>query len=319
MAAAAMLETKQLKIFKTIVEVGSFTRAGARLNLSQPAISQHIRALEEHLGVPVLLRVGKRARPTPAGEVLLHCAEQVLDKIEDAERLLAEQGVGGGGVIRIGGGDAVCQHLLPPVMKEFLAQFPRVHLHLSSSHGNATVARVLGGELDLGLVTLPVETDRIRVTEVGRDELVAIVRPDHAWAERRRVQASDFVDEPLVLYNRESRLTDVLLRFLLEEGVFPRVTTEVDQVVVVKELVRLGVGVAVLPAWAVRSEVESGMLRALPVGAQGLTRSWCLAALDNGAQPAALKAIVRLCVDQLPRLLTGLIAALDVVGALAAT
>ena len=319
MAAAAMLETKQLKIFKTIVEVGSFTRAGARLNLSQPAISQHIRALEEHLGVPVLLRVGKRARPTPAGEVLLHCAEQVLDKIEDAERLLAEQGVGGGGIVRIGGGDAVCQHLLPPVMKEFLSQFPRVHLHLSSGHSGATLARVLGGELDLGLVTLPVEADRIRVTEVGRDELVAIVRPDHAWAERRRVQASDFAEEPLVLYNRESRMTDVLLRFLLEEGIFPRVTTEVDQVAVVKELVRLGIGVAVLPAWTVRTEVESGILRALPVGAQGLTRSWCIAALDNGAQPAALKAIVRLCVDQLPRLLTGLFAALDVVGVLAAT
>src|SRR5688572_11421649 len=266
MAAAAMLETKQLKIFKTIVEVGSFTRAGARLNLSQPAISQHIRALEEHLGVPVLLRVGKRARPTPAGEVLLHCAEQVLDKIEDAERLLAEQGVGGGGVVRIGGGDAVCQHLLPTVMKEFLSQFPRVHLHVSSSHTGATLARVLGGELDLGLVTMPVETDRIRVTEVGRDELVAIVPPDHAWAERRRVQASDFADEPLVLYNRESRMTNVLLRFLLEEGVFPRVRAEVDQVAVVKELVRLGVGVAVLPAWAVRPEVENGVLRALSVG-----------------------------------------------------
>jgi DNA-binding transcriptional LysR family regulator len=304
MAAAAMLETKQLKIFKTIVEVGSFTRAGARLNLSQPAISQHIRALEEHLGVPVLLRVGKRARPTPAGEVLLHCAEQVLDKIEDAERLLAEQGVGGGGVVRIGGGDAVCQHLLPTVMKEFLSQFPRVHLRLSSSHSGATLARVLAGELDLGLVTMPVETDRIRVTEVGRDELVAIVRPDHAWAERRRVQASDFAEEPLVLYDRESRMTEVLMRFLLEEGVFPRVTTEVDQVAVVKELVRLGVGVAVLPAWSVRAEVESGILRSVGVGPQGLTRAWCLAALENGAQPAALKAIVRLCVDQLPRLLT---------------
>lgn len=304
MAAAAMLETKQLKIFKTIVEVGSFTRAGARLNLSQPAISQHIRALEEHLGVPVLLRVGKRARPTPAGEVLLHCAEQVLDKIEDAERLLAEQGVGGGGVVRIGAGDAVCQHLLPPVMKELLSQFPRVHLHLSSSHGSATLARVLGGELDLGLVTMPVDADRIRVTEVGRDELIAIVRPDHAWAERRRVQAADFADEPMVLYHRESRTTDILMRFLLEEGVFPRVAIEVDQVAVVKELVRLGVGIAVLPAWTVRTEVENGILRALSVGAQGLTRAWCLAALDNGAQPAALKAIIRLCVDRLPRLLT---------------
>jgi DNA-binding transcriptional LysR family regulator len=304
MAAAAMLETKQLKIFKTIVEVGSFTRAGARLNLSQPAISQHIRALEEHLGVPVLLRVGKRARPTPAGEVLLHCAEQVLDKIEDAERLLAEQGMGGGGVVRIGGDDAACQHLLPTVLKDFLALFPRVHLKLTSGHTASTLGRVLGGELDLGLVTLPVETDRIRVTEVGRDELVAITRPDHAWAERRRVQASDFADQPLILYERESRMTEILLRFLLEEGVFPRVTMEVDHVAVVKELVRLGLGVAVLPTWAVHSEVENGELCAVAIGAQGLTRVWCLSALDNGAQPVALKALVRLCVDQLPRLLT---------------
>ncbi len=304
MAAAAMLETKQLKIFKTIVEVGSFTRAGARLNLSQPAISQHIRALEEHLGVPVLLRVGKRARPTPAGEVLLHCAEQVLDKIEDAERLLAEQGVGGGGVLRIGGADAACQHLLPPVLKEFLGQFPRVHLELAGGHTTTTLGRVLAGEIDLGLVTLPVETDRIRVTEVGRDELVAVVRPDHAWADRRRVPAGDFADQPLILYDRESRMTETLLQFLLEEGVFPRVTVEVDQVAVVKELVRLGLGVAVLPAWSVRPEVDDGTLRAIAVGAQGLTRAWCLATLDNGAQPAALKALVRLCVEHLPRLLT---------------
>jgi DNA-binding transcriptional LysR family regulator len=304
MATAAMLETKQLKIFKTIVEVGSFTRAGARLNLSQPAISQHIRALEEHLGVPVLLRVGKRARPTPAGEVLLHCAEQVLDKIEDAERLLAEQGVGGGGVLRVGGADAACQHLLPPVLKEFLGQFPRVHLQLTGGHTATTLGRVLAGELDLALVTLPVETDRIRVTEIGRDELVAVVQREHAWAERRRIPAADFADEPLILYDRESRMTETVLRFLLEEGVFPRVAVEVDQIAVVKELVRLGLGIAVLPAWAVRPEVEAGVLRAVSLGTQGLTRAWCLAALDNGAQPAALKALVRLCVEHLPRLLT---------------
>lgn len=299
-----MLETKQLKIFKTIVEVGSFTRAGARLNLSQPAISQHIRALEEHLGVPVLLRVGKRARPTPAGEVLLHCAEQVLDKIEDAERLLAEQGMGGGGMMRIGGGDAACHHLLPAVLKEFVAQFPRVHVQLTSGHTTSTLARVMSGELDLGLVTLPVETDRIRITEIGRDELVAVTRPDHAWAERRRVQASDFSGEPLILYERESRMSELLMRFLLEEGVFPRVTMEVDHVEAVKELVRQGLGVAVLPAWSIRAEVEAGALAAMSVGPQGLTRGWCLAALENGGQPAALKTLVRLCVEHLPRMLT---------------
>jgi LysR family transcriptional regulator, low CO2-responsive transcriptional regulator len=304
MAVAAMLETKQLKIFKTIVEVGSFTRAGARLNLSQPAISQHIRALEEHLGVPVLLRVGKRARPTPAGEVLLHCAEQVLDKIEDAERLLAEQGMGAGGMVRIGGADAACHHLLPTVLTEFSTLFPRVQLQIASGHTTTTLARVLTGDLDLGLVTLPVDTDRIRVTEVGRDELVAITHPTHAWADRRRVQAADFANEPLILYDRGSRTSEILMRFLLEEGVFPRVTIEADHVAVVKELVRQGVGIAVLPAWAVRREVENGELRAQSVGVHGLTRAWCLAALDNGGQPAALRSLMRLCVEHLPRMLT---------------
>jgi DNA-binding transcriptional LysR family regulator len=179
-----------------------------------------------------------------------------------------------------------------------------VQLQVTSGHSRSTLARVLAGELDVGLVTLPVEADRIRVTEIGCDELVAIVRPDHAWVERRRIQACDFAREPLILYDRESRMTDTLLRFLLEEGIFPRVVTEVDQVATVKELVRVGVGVAVLPAWSVRAEVESGELRALAVGTHGLTRAWCLAALDNGAQPAALKTLVRLCVEHLPRLLT---------------
>lgn len=89
-----MLETKQLRIFKTVVEVGGFTRASQRLNLSQPAVSQHVRALEKELGVPLLPRVGKATRLTPAGEVLLQCATQVLDKLDEVQRVLAHDGEG---------------------------------------------------------------------------------------------------------------------------------------------------------------------------------------------------------------------------------
>ena len=305
MATAAMLETKQLKIFKTIVEVGSFTRAGARLNLSQPAISQHIRALEEHLGVPVLLRVGKRARPTPAGEVLLHCAEQVLDKIEDAERLLAEQGVGGGGCCGSAVPMPACQHLLPPVLKEFLGQFPRVHLQLTGGHTATTLGRVLAGETRPRPRhppgrnrPHPRDRDRTRRARGGRPTASTPGRSGGAYRPRTSPTSRSSSDD------RESRMTETVLHFLLEEGVFPRVAVEVDQIAVVKELVRLGLGVAVLPAWAVRPEVEAGVLRAVSLGTQGLPRAWCLAALDNGAQPAALKALVRLCVEHLPRLLT---------------
>src|SRR5262249_9788486 len=97
-----MLETKQLRIFKTIVEVGSFTGAAEHLDLSPPAISQQVRGLEEGLGVPLLVRGGRGTHPTPAGEILLQCARLVLERIEEVRRVLAEHGDGRGGVIRIG-------------------------------------------------------------------------------------------------------------------------------------------------------------------------------------------------------------------------
>jgi len=298
-----MLELKQLRIFKTIVEVGSFTQAGARLSLSQPAISQHIRALEEQLGVPLLLRVGKRARPTPAGDVLLQCAQQVLEKIEDVERVLAAQGEGRTGTLRVGSGDAASQHLLPAVLEDFVRAFPRVHLQLLTGHGGTTVARLLRGELDLGLVTLPIDTGRLRVTEIGRDELVAVVPPGHRWAGERRVRAADFAGEPLVLYDRQSPLTTLVLQFLLEEGVFPRIALEVDRLTVVSELVRLRLGVGVVPLWTVGAELAAGTLCALSLGTSGLVRPWGLAHLDQARHSAALNAFVRLAVERLPRLL----------------
>lgn len=295
-----MLETKQLLIFKTIVEVGSFTRAGLRLGLSQPAISQHVRALERHAGLPLLVRLGKSVRPTPAGEVLLQYARQVLGRIEEAERVLAEEAGGHAGVLRLGAGGAACHHLLPPLLREFRSRFPRVDLQIASGHTALTLGRLLAGDLDLGLVTLPVRADKVRVTGVGRDELVVIVPPDHAWASRRRVSTGELAGQPLVLYERQSHATDLIMRALLEGGVFPRVAMEIDHLEAVKEMVRAGLGLAVVPEWAVRSEVAAGALHALSLGKTGLWRACGLATLGQVSPTLPLRALIRLCVERLP-------------------
>lgn len=298
-----MLETKQLLIFKTIVEVGSFTRAGRRLGLSQPAISQHVRALERHLGLPLLLRLGKSARPTPAGEVLLQYARQVLGRIEEAERVLAEASGGQAGVLRLGAGGAACHHLLPPVLREFRSRFPKVDLQITSGHTARTLGRLLEGDIDLGLVTLPVRADKVRVTELGRDELVVIVPTDHAWAARRRVAAGELAGQPLVLYERQSHATDLIMRALLEAGVFPRVAMEIDHLEAVKEMVRAGLGLAVVPEWAIRGEVAAGTLKAISLGKTGLWRACGLVTLEQTSPPLPLRALMRLCLERLPRAL----------------
>ena len=303
-----MLETKQLRIFKTIVEVGSFTGAGEHLDLSQPAISQQMRALEEQVGVTLLVRTGRSTRPTPAGEVLLQCARQVLEKIEEVQRVLAEHAEGGG-VVRVGTPEPACNYLLPPVVAQLKRRIPKADVRVVSGHPPDTLARLHGGEVDVAFLPLPIDSERLRIVEVGHDELIAIVPPAHRWVSRSRVSARDFEEESLVLYDRQSPITDRTLACLLDEGVFPRVAAEVDHLEALKELVRMGVGVSVVPRWSVVRELAAGALSALSVESPRMIRRWGLCYLDGQQQSGTVRGLLEVCVETLPaRLAQGTIA-----------
>ncbi len=297
-----MIETKQLKIFRTIVEVGSFTGAGERLGVSQSAISQQIHALEEELGVPLLIRAGKSLQITPAGDVLLHCARQVLDKIDETRRHLEEHSRGRGGLVRIGTPEPPCNYLLPEVLVELKRRFPRIDARVTSGHTADTLARLAAGELDLGLLPLPVDAGKFRVVEVGRDELVAVVPPNHPWTQLPFVAARDFEKEPLLVYDRASQITELTLGFLLADGVFPRIAAEVDHLEGLKELARRGLGIAVVPAWSAHREFGGGLLVPVRLGPTGITRTWGVLHPDLQPYSATLRALVQLFAEALPGL-----------------
>ncbi len=298
-----MIETKQLRVFKAVIDAGSFTGAGEQLGLSQPAVSQQVRALEEQLGVAVLSRSGKTPRATPAGEVLLQCARQVLDRLDETERHLEEHVKGRAGLVRIGTPEPPCNYLLPEVLVEMKKRFPRIDVRVVSGHTAATLTRLSAGEIDVALLPLPVDAPRFRTIELERDELVAVVPPDHAWVDMPFVSARDFEKQSLLVYDRASQITELTLSFLLEDGVFPRVAVEIDHLEAVKDLVQRHLGVAVVPTWAARREIASGELVAVRLGATGVTRAWGVIHPDLQPYPATLKALVRLFADALPPLL----------------
>jgi len=208
------------------------------------------------------------------------------------------------GVLRIGAGGAACHYLLAEILKQFHAQFATVELHVLSGRTQLTVERLLGGDLDAGVLTLPVSEPRLRIIDLGRDELVAIVPPSHSWAARTRIQVRDLAGESLLLYERRGHTFAQIERVLLEVGVFPRVAMEMDHLEAVVEMVRVGLGVAIVPRWSVAGEVASGQLAALRIGKSGLLRSWGLGFLDEGPQPKALRGFVQLCVERLPEMLS---------------
>ena len=298
-----MIETRQLQIFKAIVDVGSFTGAGEQLGISQSAISAQIRALEEELGVPLLMRLGRSTRMTPAGEVFLRCARHVLDKLEETRRHLEEHGRGRAGAVRIGAPEPLCNYVLPEVLVELKRQFPRIEARVTSGHTAATLARLNAGEIDVALLPLPVDAEKLRVVEVGRDELVAVVPPAHRWATLPFVTARDFEREELLVYDRASQITDLTLEFLLQEGVFPRIALEVDHLEALKDLVERGIGVAVMPIWAAERQCATGTLVAVRLGPTGLPRTWGVLHPDLQPYPATLRALVRLFSESLPPLL----------------
>lgn len=294
-----MLETKQLKIFRAVVDSGGFTRAGQRLGLSQPAISQQVRALEKMLGVELLLRSGNGVRPTPAGEIFLECARQVLDKLDEVTRFLGDHGDGTAGILRLGAPEPACIYLVPQLLLSARTQMAATEIRVTSGQPADTLRALGDGTLDIGLVPLPVSVSQLRVTEVARDELVAVVPPTHPWATRRRVPAAAFEGEPLILYDRRSPITEKTLRFLLDEGVFPRVAVEIEHIEAIKEMVLAGLGIAVLPWWSVRREVGQGWLASAHLGRHGLVRAWGLVYPEQRMPAVRLRAFVRLCEDVL--------------------
>ena len=297
------LDAKLLRAFLTIVDLRSFTRAGRRLGLSQSAISQQIGAQERMLGAKLLVRAGKGVRPTPAGEILLHYARQILDKIDEAQRVLSAYEATGSGVLRIGAGGAACEHLLPSVLQSFHDEFPRVELRVLSGPSRLTVERLLDGDLDAGMLTLPVAENKLRLLELGRDELVVIAAPSHPWAARRRIEPRELAEQPLLVYERRSSTFQIVQRMLLEAGVFPRIVMEMDHLGAVSSMVRAGLGLAVVPRWAVAADISAGRLDGLSIGKNGLYRSWGLGLRVEDHQPQTLRAFVRLCRERLPALL----------------
>jgi len=299
------METKHLRTLITIVDLSSFTRAGVQLGLSQSAISQQIGTLEKQLGVRLLRRSGGGVRPTAAGELLVDHARQILARIETARRLVHELETSPGGLLRVGADGATCRHVLPDVLAALRESFPRIELHVRSGATEKTLERLVAGDVDVGLVTLPAAHPKLRLVQLGRDELMVIASPAHRFASVPAVEPAELAREPLLVCGRRSRTFQMVERVLLEAGAFPRVAMEVDDFAALVRMVACGVGLAVAPRWAVAPESARGEVVVVPLAGGALSRTWAVAYVEESQPRQALRAFVRSCAERVPPLLGG--------------
>jgi DNA-binding transcriptional LysR family regulator len=248
-----------LRALQAVARFGSFSRAAVHLRLSQPAVSMQIRQLEDGLGARLLERAGPRVRPTAAGWLLLEHAERALDELaRGVERVHGLRGVVAGPV-RLGTGTAISMYLLPPLLRMLRARHPSVDLVVTTGTSPDVVRAVAEADLDVGVVSLPVQRRELVVAPFVTDEFVAIAAPRH-WRTRAPLDAAALQDERLLLDQpgaTSRRLADAWLR---RQGVAPTIAAALSNTEATKELVRAGLGVSIASWFSVRREVAARRL-----------------------------------------------------------
>jgi LysR family transcriptional regulator, low CO2-responsive transcriptional regulator len=288
-------EIRHLVAFTTVLEAGGFTKAARALNLTQSALSHQIKTLEDQLGVEVFARIGKRTILTQAGESLLKHAAVVLRELADARQDLLELRDPGRGRLRISASGYSCYLLLPRILQEFKAEYPRVELSVSADYTGEAVQHLLEGMSDIALLIAPSSVHNLTIVPLATDELFVTVPAGHPWAKRRRVRWTDLATQVLITYNKASQTHQSLLQRLAKEGASVPETMEVREAEAVTEMVKVGLGIAVLPRWVVQADLQAGRLIALPLGLKGLKRSWAIAYLHGRQWPAYGQAFIRIC------------------------
>ncbi len=270
----APLDSRQLRAFCVLARTGSFTQTARELHLTQSGISHSMRALEADSGCRLLDRLGKKVALTQAGEQLLKHAEKILSEMDAARESLSQLGKWGKGRLRLGGTTTVCQHIIPPVLREFKESFPDHAISLEPGDTPELISALLRHRIDLALSLEPEGEPQLEFHALFTDELHFIVSALHPWAQARRVGRDEIPRQNYILYSKRSITFRLIEDYFRREQMILNTVFEVGSMDATKELVKLGLGISILAPWIARKEIEEGSLVALPLGRRKLERRW---------------------------------------------
>lgn len=241
------MDVQALRYFVEVARLRGFTRASESLHVTQPAISKMVRALEEELGTPLLLRERRQVKLTDAGRIVLERAQGILDALRGIEEEVVELSALRRGRIRVGIPPIVGVAFFPPLLTEFHRAHPGIALELREEGSHHIEALVLDRELDIGAIVLPTDEKAFGTMPFVRDELRAVLHPTHPLADRPAVALRELADTPFVLYRPEFALHGHIIDACRRSGFKPAVVSESSHWDFIVAMVAANIGVALLP------------------------------------------------------------------------
>ncbi len=270
------------------------TRAADSLCLTQPAVTQQLRALEGELGARLFDRHPRGMRLTQAGTLLRIYAQRCLAALEDGRLAIAELEAGQSGQVTIGAGVTTSIFVLPDWLRAFRAQYPEIEVIIRTGRSREILALLREGEVDLGLITTPIEHPHLTLQRLFDEDIILVAPADHPFAEST-ILAERLVELPLILFPHDSGFRTYLDQALAQTGMPLTIKMETDSVEAIKRFVEAGLGASFLPRSAVQEELSRGTLARVTLrDIAPLQRTTYLAYLTNRYQTCGMRQFIAL-------------------------
>ncbi|MBD0355931.1 MAG: LysR family transcriptional regulator [Rubrobacter sp.] len=286
---------QSLRVFLSVLEHGSFSAAGRELGMTQPAVSNHLHALEERFGVVLLVRGGRKTQATPAGECLAQHARRVLEEVHALEADMARH-VAPQGRLLVGASSTPGELLLPRQAKDFSARYPDVAHNVHIADTDETIDALLQRDFEVAIVGREVDDPRLIGVAIGRDELVVVVAASDPLA-GDEVEARDLAERPFVLREEGSASRRAVEDTLASARITPRVAMELGSNAAVAGAVAAGAGIGVVPA---RTAETQPAVSTLEVRGLAFVRPFVLVTEHNRSLSPSAEAFIGICTGTVP-------------------
>lgn len=281
-----------LKLFCDVVRLKGFTQAAEANSITQSAVSQRIKALEKEFGVPFIERYGTEFRLTKAGEFLYHGARRILAELREVEERLQEIGGKTGGSVKVATIYSVGLYELDPFVKKFLKSHPDIEVQIEYSRANKISQDVVHGAIDLGIVAYPTNKPQLRSIPFREDELVLICRADHPLSQHESLSLKQLATQPFVAFQRDIPTRKALDEIFKKHGVSVMAKAEFDNIELIKRAVEIGLGLSVVPSVTVKTEVQAGLLKSIPLAEGPFMRPIVILYRRGRSLPPAVKKFI---------------------------
>ena len=265
------MDLSELRVFLTVAAEHSFSRAATKLHRTQPAVSQAIRRLEDELGERLFDRSSKQGALTEAGRVLREYAQRLMRLSEEAEMAVRELRDLQRGRVLIGANEAAV-HALLPLIARFRMSHPQIQVDVRRVPSRQVGVEVLQGSLDFGVITFQPAERGLHALNIGHDELVMLVHPQHPLASRKQVTMAEFGRETVIAHNDPSPARERVLRVFEQKHAPINIQLALPSLEAIKRAVEMKLGVALLPKRCALSEISRGQLAAVRVPQVRLVR-----------------------------------------------